>query len=75
MQFGHSALVQLLAWERPRDAPQNWRHLLRAPTVVRSIADFRQAVDRALREGVVHYIFHLQPVDWPDFLPSKAVAR
>lgn len=75
MQFGHSALVQLLAWERPRDAAQNWRHLLRAPTVVRSIADFRQALDRALREGVVHYIFHLQPVDWPDFLPPKATAR
>jgi hypothetical protein len=25
------ALVQLLAWERPTGAPQNWRHLLRAP--------------------------------------------
>lgn len=73
MQFAHSALVQLLAWERPHDAPQNWRHLLRTPTVVRSIADIRQALDRALRERVVHHIFHLQPADWPDFLPRRRV--
>ncbi len=29
IQFAHGALVQLLAWERPTGAPQNWRHLLR----------------------------------------------
>lgn len=71
MQFAHSALVQLLAWERPNDALQNWRHLLRTPTVVRSFADIRQALDRALRERVVHHIFHVQPADWPDFLPRR----
>lgn len=75
MQFAHSALVQLLAWERPHDALQNWRHLLRAPTVVRSIADFLPALDRALREGVVHYIFHLQPSDWPNFLPRSSARQ
>lgn len=42
---------------------------------MRSIADFRQALDRALREGVVHYIFHLQPADWPDFLPRSIAGR
>jgi hypothetical protein len=75
MQFAHGALVQLLAWERPTGSPQNWRHLLRAPTVTRSIGDFGQALNRALREGVVHHILHLQPVDWPDFLPPRATAR
>jgi hypothetical protein len=75
MQFAHGALVQLLAWERPSEAPQNWRHLLRAPTITRSIGDFGKALDRALREGVVHHIFHLQPVDWPDFLPRSAARR
>lgn len=75
MQFAHSALVQLLAWERPSGAPQNWRHLLRAPTITRSIGDFGQALSRALHEGVVHHILHQQPVDWPDFLPRSPAAR
>jgi hypothetical protein len=75
MQFAHSALVQLLAWERPTGAPQNWRHLLRAPTITRSIGAFGQALDRALRESVVHHIIHQQPVDWPDFLPRSAAGR
>jgi hypothetical protein len=56
------ALVQLLAWERPTGAPQNWRHLLRAPTC--SIGDFGQALNRALRESVVHHIIRQQPVLW-----------
>jgi hypothetical protein len=48
MQFAHGALVHLLAWERPAGLQQNWRHLLRAPTITRSIGDFGQALDRAL---------------------------
>ena len=75
MQFAHGALVQLLGWERPTGAPQNWRHLLRAPTVTRSIGDFGQALKRALGEGVVHHIIHQHPVDWPDFLPRRAAGR
>ncbi len=75
MQFAHGALVHLLAWERPAGVQQNWRHLLRAPTITRSIGDFGQALDRALRESVVHHILHLQPVDWPDFLPRSVDGR
>jgi Holliday junction resolvase len=74
-QFAHGALVQLLAWERPTGTLQNWRHLLRAPTITRSIGDFAQALDRALHEGVVYHILHQQPVDWPDFLPRSADGR
>lgn len=72
VQFGHVALVRLLAWERSGDAPQNWRRTLKEPTVVRSITDFRHALDRAPGEGVVQLVLNLQPVDWPDFLPRTA---
>jgi hypothetical protein len=72
MQFAHGALV---AWERPTGAQQNWRHLLRAPTVTRFIGDFGRARDRALLEGVVHHIIHLQPAVWPDFLQRSAAGR
>jgi Holliday junction resolvase len=72
MQFAHGALVHLLAWEQPTEAQQNWRHLLRAPTITRSIGDFGQALDRGLKEGVVYHIFHQQPAEWPDFLPLSA---
>jgi hypothetical protein len=70
LQFAHTALVQLLAWERPTGSAQNWRQLLRAPMVTRSIGNFEQALSRALTEGVVHHIIHQQPVAWPDFLPT-----
>lgn len=68
MQFAHAALVHLLASERSTGEEQNWRHLLRVPEVVKSIKDFSGALDRALSEGVVHHILHIQPHDWPDFV-------
>jgi len=58
-----------LGWERKIGEPVTWRHLLRAPTVVRSIENFGAALDRALHEKVVSYIFHQQPGEWPAFLP------
>ena len=72
VQFAHSALVLLLSWEQAAGEPMTWRRLLRAPTIVRSIADFSAALDRALDEGVVTYILRQQPVDRPDFLGPRA---
>ncbi len=71
MQFAHTALVHLLNWERSGEQPQNWRHLLHAPTVIRSIENFGHALERALSEKVVRLILHQQPVDWPEFLPRR----
>lgn len=72
MQFAHMALVHLLAWERGADKAQDWRQILRAPEITKTIASFSAALDRALAEGVVSYIFHLQPNDWGDLQrPAK----
>jgi Holliday junction resolvase len=70
VQFAHSALVHLLSWEGGRSGPPSWRHLLRAPKVTRTIDDFGRALDRALGEKVVHYIFHQVPQTLPDFLQA-----
>jgi hypothetical protein len=51
---------------RPTGTPQNWRHLLRAPTVTRFNCDFGQTLDRALR-SVVHHIIHQQPGMGPTY--------
>ncbi|ATQ70743.1 restriction endonuclease (plasmid) [Methylosinus trichosporium OB3b] len=72
MQFAHMALVQLLAWERGADRAQDWRQILRAPEITKTIVSFSAALDRALAEGVVSHIFHLQPNDWGDLRrPAK----
>lgn len=71
VQFAHVALVYLLGWERKTGEPVSWRHLLRAPTVVRSIENFGAALERALEEKVLTYILRQQPNAWPPFLPPR----
>lgn len=71
VQFAHVALVYLLGWERKTGEPVSWRHLLRAPSVVRSIANFGAALERALDEKVVHCILRQRPNSWPAFLPPQ----
>lgn len=68
IEFAHRALVSLLAWEKREDDPVNWRTLLRAPEITRSIAHFGAALERGLAEGVVHMILHQTPATVPDFL-------
>jgi Holliday junction resolvase len=68
MQFSHTALVRLLNWESPKDGRPNWRGLLREEMVTKSIENFSGALDAALRQKVVYYIFHLRPNTMPDFL-------
>lgn len=68
IEFAHRALVRLLAWEKREDEPTNWRTLLRAPEITRSIIHFGSALELGLAEGVVRYIFHQNPVTMPDFI-------
>jgi Holliday junction resolvase len=75
VQFAHSALVQLLAWESPTDRVPHWRSLVGVPVITRSIGDFAVALDRALAERVVRYVIHQQPAEWPDFVPKGETAK
>ena len=68
VQFAHTALVRVLAWERRAPAPGDWRALLRTPRITRTIENFPRALERALGEGVVSHIFRIAPADKPDFL-------
>ncbi len=63
IQFAHMALVHLLAWERGVNNAQDWRQILRAPEITKTIKSFALALERALEEGVVSHIFHQRPVD------------
>lgn len=67
-QFAHMALIGVLAWERRTLDAGDWRALLRTPRITQTIDDFPKALKRALGEGVIHHIFHLQPVEFPDFM-------
>ncbi|WP_297777117.1 hypothetical protein [uncultured Roseovarius sp.] len=52
MMFGHMALVHLLNWPL-RDGEQiNWRHAIRRESVVGNLANFTQALQRALSMSV-----------------------
>jgi hypothetical protein len=66
-QFAHQALVGLLHWERTDD-PVDWRHLLRATEITKTVADFRAALKRGLQEDIVRYVFDQMPVEMPAFI-------
>lgn len=51
VQFAHTALVRVLAWERRTPSPGDWRALLRTPQITRTIEDFPRALERALGKG------------------------
>ena len=73
-QFAHMALIGVLAWERRTLDAGDWRALLRTSRITKTIEDFPKALERALGEGMVHHIFHLQPVEFPDFMPEATPA-
>lgn len=72
MMFGHMALTHLLNWSLPQGASINWRHTIRQNAVVNNMANFGHALERALKQNVVHIILHQQPQSWPDFLPDES---
>jgi len=74
MQFAHTALVRLLQWESPSDGRPDWRSLLFKEQVTRNIANFSAALDKALEQNVVYYIFRVRPHTQPDFLASLVLA-
>jgi Holliday junction resolvase len=67
-KFAHMALSGLLHWYLGRDEYLNWREVAGRPSPVPGVNNFLQTVKRAMHEGVVKYIFHLQPQTHPPFL-------
>lgn len=70
--FAHQALVALLNWESLKDSRLNWRSLLGLGPATKTVTDFRRALQRALSEGLVRYIFNQVPAEWPDYIPRKS---
>ena len=73
MMFGHMALTHLLNWTLPQGSAINWRHAIRRDAVVKNMANFSQALERALEQKVVRLILHQQPQSWPDFIPRASL--
>lgn len=69
-KFAHMALVRLLHWYSSGDKPLNWREVVTRSAPVPGMTDFGATVDRALREGVVKYIFRIEPQTKPTFLSA-----
>lgn len=69
-KFAHMALSGLLNWYLSGGESLNWREVVGRTTPVPGVSDFSQTVKRALDEGVVKYIFHLQPQTRPKFLSA-----
>ncbi len=72
MQLAHRALVSLLDWESGAGDRASWRSLLGAGEIVRSIADFKAALSKGIKEGVIRYVLHQQPTTMPTFLSRSA---
>jgi Holliday junction resolvase len=70
-QFAHQALVGLLHWERIADDAINWRQLLRATEIAKTIANFRAALQRGLDESIVQYVFDQMPAEFPAFIHQR----
>jgi Holliday junction resolvase len=68
IQFAHTALVHLLSWESPNRGRPHWRRLLRKEQVTENVASFSAALDKAFNQKVVSHIFHMQPLEMPEFL-------
>jgi len=75
MMFGHMALTHLLNWSLPQGGTINWRHAIRRDAVVSNMTNFGQALERALEQKVVRYIFHQQPHSWPHFISRNSDTR
>lgn len=67
-KFAHMALVRLLNWYSTGNEPLNWREVVARSAPVPGITNFEATVKRALHEGIVKYIFHIQPQTMPAFL-------
>jgi Holliday junction resolvase len=69
-KFAHMALSGLLNWYLASGESLNWREVVGRGTPVPGLNNFSETVKRALDEGVVKYIFHLEPQTLPPFLSA-----
>jgi Holliday junction resolvase len=69
-KFAHMALTGLLNWYLGNGESLNWREVVGRGNPVPGMNNFSETVKRALDEGVVKYIFHLQPQTTPPFLSA-----
>ncbi len=69
-KFAHMALSGLLNWYLSNGESLNWREVVGRGTAVPGLNNFSETVKRALDEGVVKYIFHIQPQTAPPFLSA-----
>lgn len=67
LQFAHMSLVRLLHLRTEEDEKLSWRRVARSdkPT---TIEDFRSAVDKAMKEGIVQIVLNQMPQSRPDFV-------
>jgi len=73
-KFAHMALVALLNWYASSDDTLNWREVVARQAPVPAVGNFAATVERALHEGVVKYIFHVQPKTSPAFMGAPREA-
>ncbi|AZC00066.1 hypothetical protein DKE52_002770 [Acinetobacter pittii] len=62
------ALVRLLNAENPHEIRPHWRSLLHKEKVISSVTDFSSALNKALDQKIVSYIFNIRPQNIPEFL-------
>lgn len=67
-KFAHMALVGLLNWYASSGESLNWREVVALQAPVPAVGNFAETAALALREGVVRYIFHVQPQTTPAFM-------
>lgn len=67
-KFAHMALSALLHWYLGNGESLNWREVVARDSPVPGVSNFSENVKQALDEGVVRYIFHIEPQTMPPFL-------
>lgn len=67
-KFAHMALVALLNWSTREDHSLNWREVVGRQAPVPGVGNFAETVSRALQQGVVRYIFNVEPQTRPAFM-------
>lgn len=73
-KFAHMALVALLNWYTNSGDSLNWREVVGRQTPVPAVGNFAETIERALHEGIVRYIFHVQPQTSPAFIDDRCQA-
>lgn len=65
--FAHMALTRLLSFHG-REDEVHWRRHLQHDAAISSVLDFRSRIEENLKEGIIKYIFDIEPANVPGFL-------